>query len=142
MNEATQFFFDHAGSSYHPDRESEFVGRVLGAAKMARAEAWAKSVDARFQWEVDGDTTSAEFSDDEPAWELYMCLMYTRCPDCPTDLDTARAIRECTRKNSYHVQQSLGGVDFGRDGSPDGDDYARVVEAELALEAMHPGAQS
>lgn len=141
MNEATQFFFDNSGSSYRPDRESEFVGRVLGANEMARAEAWARNAGALFQWCVD-QLDSSEWSDERPAWDQYACLMYMRCSDCTKDLDTEHAIKDCSRKLHYHIQQSLGGVDFGHDGSPRDDNYARVVEAQLALEAMHTGALS
>jgi hypothetical protein len=34
------------------------------------------------------------------------------------------------------IVQSLCFIDFGRDGSPWGDSYKRVVEAELALEQI------
>lgn len=144
MNEATQFFFDNAGLCYHPDRESQFVGLFLSAAKLARAEAWAHSVGALFEWDVDHDIDSSEWSDEQPPYEQYECVMYTRCADCDTDTDLTadKAISECTRKLSYHVRQSLGGIDFGRGGFDARNSYVRVVQAELALEAMHTGALS
>jgi hypothetical protein len=43
------------------------------------------------------------------------------------------------RDKAGKVVQSLGGVDFGRDGDPWGQPYARVVEAELALEQRAMG---
>lgn len=36
----------------------------------------------------------------------------------------------------WHAIESLWNITFGGDGCPSGDPYARVVEAELALEAM------
>lgn len=55
---------------------------------------------------------------------------------------------ECPREQGYpqwlcrlldergKLLESLGGIDFGPDGEPWGDPYRRVVEAELALQAL------
>lgn len=138
MTPEQQFFFDQAGWSYDPATQSPFVGQVLGAIKLAAAEAWAHDADALFQWDVD-DIDSTDFAPEEPAHELYSCLMYMTCDECPepnTGLATERAIDQCPRKNWTHVKGSLGGIDFGANKGPWGAPYKRVVEAELALEAM------
>jgi hypothetical protein len=138
MNTAEQFFFDNAGYGYRPDRESEFVGRVLYAMELARAEAWAREAGAVFEWSED-DIDSSEWSEERPSWAQYACVMLLPCDECAPFVygHEATAIKQCPRKLYTHVAGSLGGIDFGRDGSPGYDQsYTRVVEAELALEAM------
>lgn len=112
---AVKFFTAKAGSSYDPKKETEAQGRARGARQLAAAEAWALGQNYSFTWEVDDSADSSDFSDEKPAWHLWVCTM---------------------RDQHGHPVQSLGGVDFGRDGEPWGDDYRRVVEAELALEQM------
>jgi len=62
-----------------------------------------------FEWRIDADSDSSDWCNDEP-WQLWECIAY----------DAAG-----------NVCGSLSAVDFGRDGSPHSDDYARVVQAEL-----------
>lgn len=82
-----------------------------------------------------------------------------RCSQCDSAVINGTPAHEhgCPnryRPQSYHLWQctawqcegddmgaltyraSLGGIDFGRDGEPWGNPYRRVVEAELALEAL------
>lgn len=108
------FFFTQAGYSYNTAKgETRNQGRIRCAQELVKAEDWAK-LHLSFEWNRD-DTTSAEFSDERPAWGLWLC--------------TARGI-------NGDIVQSLSGIDFGRDGEPWGHPYKRVVEAELALEEM------
>ena len=79
---------------------------------LAKAEAAATAAQADYDWEIDENIDSSDFSDETPAWALWDCVM---------------------RVNG-RVVQSLGGIDFGRDKEPWSDPYKRVVEAELALE--------
>jgi hypothetical protein len=115
MNKSETFFYDHAGYSYHPATETPEQGRIYCATQYAKAEAWARDAGLSFAWFQDPEIDSSDFSDEEPAWPLWECLVYNE---------------------DGEVIGALGGVDFGRDGSPRGDHYRRVVEAELALEAM------
>lgn len=110
---AFSFFLEYAGYSYNPATESEYAGRVRGALALAQAEALARESGCSFDWDVDPDIDSSEFSDDRYPWHLWYVL---------------------ARDDAGHVFASLSGVDFGRDGEPWGDSYKRVVEAELALE--------
>ena len=113
---AQAFFREHAGFSYDPATETIDEGKNRCAYELAQAEAWARDAGCSFGWLIDESCNSSEFSDDEPAWALWVCDMYD--------------------ENGAHIT-CLGGIDFGREGHPWGEPYKRVVEAELALEAMH-----
>ena len=113
--EAFTFFREHAGSSYRPGRETVAQGRARGAQALAYAEARARALGAVFVWQHCPDADSSDFTDEEPSWALWDCLCYG---------------------SSGRVLATLSAVDFGRDGSPYSDAYARVVAAELALEAF------
>lgn len=111
---AYQFFLSNAGYSYGQG-ENKRAGQVRCARALAKAEREGRDAGLSFQWEIDPQTTSADWSDEEPAYEQWVCS----CHDA-----------------SGLVVAVLGGIDFGRDGSPFGDAYKRVVEAELALEGL------
>ncbi len=112
LTQAERFFYDRAAYC-HGAGETPEQGRIRCARALAAAEEWALDEGYSFEWQQD-ELDSSEWSDDPEPWPQYVCLMHA--PDGP-------------------VCDSLGGVDFGRDGSPYGDGYRRVVEAELALEA-------
>jgi len=114
MKADTRFFYVHAGWSYGPG-ETPDEGRQRCARELAIAERKARAAGLSFDWEVDPEGTSADWSDERPEWEQYMCTAYDANGDAV----------------AY-----LGAVDFGRDGSPHSDPYRRVVEAELASEAL------
>lgn len=104
------FFYEHAGYCYGAHETPE-EGRQRCAEQLAGAELWARLENYTFEWEQD-ELDSSEWSDEQPVWPTYVCLM---------------------RDEAGHVVQSLGGLDFGT--GPYGP-YRRVVEAELALEQM------
>lgn len=108
-----QFFKEQAGYSYDPKTETQAQGRHRCALSLARAERLAKEKGMDFQWEP-CDTTSEEFSNKRPFYRLWACQAHLE----------------------GEVVGSLGGIDFGRDVEPWGQPYKRVVEAELALEAL------
>jgi len=116
MQTPYQFFKQHAGYSYNPAAETPEQGRQRCARSLARAERKASDTGMSFGWSVDPCFDSREFSDETPAYQLWQCVAY--------DSD-GRAVA------------ALSGIDFGRDGTPWGDTYRRVVEAELAAEALH-----
>jgi hypothetical protein len=118
----TEFFYEHAGYSYDPAKETADQGRERCARELAKAEAYARRAGIEFSWEVDRDCLSSDWLDpsedggrDNSPWYTWICTAYDE---------------------SGSAMASLGGVDFGRDGSPHGDPYGRVVEAELAAECM------
>jgi len=109
------FFLKYAGVSYNPATETEQQGQVRGARALARAERRARQQGYGYQWSIDQFSDSSEWSIERPAWDQWVCILF--------DSDGS-------------MRNSLGGIDFGRDGEPRGDPYRRVVEAELALETL------
>jgi len=109
------FFYRFAGYGYDPAKETKRQGRLRGARHLAEAEKWAQAECVGFEWQIDTDSNSASFSKKRPTWSLWSCFM--------------RGNGEC--------RASLHAIDFGRDGEPWGQPYKRVVEAELALDAMN-----
>jgi len=110
LTDAEQFFYDHAGYSHGPD-ETPGQGRERCARELAQAEQWAQLVGAEFQWEDDWSIIShvAEFDADDH------------------EPDTCES---CSLVVTGVWRASLGCIDDATD------DYRRVIEAELASEAM------
>lgn len=115
LTDAERFFYNHAGISYMPGKETAEQGKIRGAKQLAKFEARAYARGFTYHWSVDQSTDSSEFSDVKPAWKLWQCAMYN-----------------CRGR----IVNSLHAIDFGRDVKPWGQDYRRVVEAELALEGL------
>lgn len=106
------FFLKSAGFSYDPKTETPSKGRVRGARALAAAEKRASEEGCSFEWSQD---TNRELTDAGEEYPLWHCLM---------------------RDAAGKPVGSLGGVDFGADGAPWGDPYRRVIEAEMACEAL------
>ena len=128
-----QFFLKHAGYSDDPQTETRMQGRVRGARALARAEREARDAGLSFQWGVD-DTASSDWLDDNQdggkncnPWRTWYCCAYAEVPVINTGYYGLKRPAPLA---------SLSGIDFGRDGEPWGSPYKRVVEAELALEAL------
>jgi hypothetical protein len=113
---ARAFFYEHAGYSYNPKTETRAEGRRRCAAALAQAEAQGSDAGLSFQWQIDEAVDSSDFSNERPPWQLWAC---------------------CCRDAEGAIKANLCGIDFGRDGQPWGEPYRRVVEAELASEALH-----
>ena len=111
---AYQFFKANAGFSYR-DNETSDQGCSRNARLLAKVERQARDGGFSYQWEIDQCGDSSDWSDETPAWQVWTCAM---------------------RNAEGALVASLGGIDFGRDGSPYGNTYKRVVEAELALEGL------
>ena len=109
MNSTEQFFYDNAGWAYDPKTETSDQGRRRCARSLAVAEQWRITNGAWFQWEQD-DIDSSFFSDEQPVTPLFWCGMYL--------------------PGHKHPVQSLGGIDDR------GSAYARIIQAELALQEM------
>lgn len=110
LNADQQFFFNHAGHSYNPAKETMEQGRERGARNLAAAEGIARNAGVSFVWQVDADSSEPDMH------PLYECLAY----------DAAGK-----------VCGSLSAVEFGPDSSPQSSDYRRVVEAEIAAEYVN-----
>lgn len=106
--------FEAGGFSYNPATQTAAEGRTECAIYRAAALAWADAAGVRFDWRKDPDIDSSDFSGKRPAWRLWECIAFDEAGD---------------------VLACMGAVDFGRDGTPWRDDYARTVEADLAADA-------
>lgn len=133
-----QFFLKHAGYSWNEKTETRMQGRVKGARALARAEREARDGGFTYRWSIDPDSLSSDWAEHNTE-------------DPPIRADGSRAdggscgcskcdpwqVWQCAMYNSDgHIVNSLHSIDFGRDGEPWGDPCKRVVEAELALEAL------
>ena len=117
-----RFFMQHAGYSYDPKTETPEQGRRRCARSLADAEMRARDAGCSYQWEVDPHARSSDWIADHEDGGKYRDPWITwQC---------------CMHDAEGEAIASLGGIDFGRNGSPFGSPYKRVVEAELALESL------
>lgn len=114
MNEAQQFFYENAGYSYAPTQPSE-EGHRESARRLANAEALVNVFGWVFIWNDDADATHDVLGDDGEPLPMFDCVMET---------------------HDGTVVASLSGITFADGKDWTNDPYARVVEAELALEGM------
>lgn len=114
---AIQFFYEHAGYSYDPSKETPEQGRMRCAMELAQAEEWLEKRNGWAEWEEDicPDRSWLEKGDNRP---IFACLVYVPCQHC----------------GARGESEYMGGIDLG----PFGQDetYQRVVRAELALGLM------
>ena len=118
LDEREAFFYEHAGYSYRPGFETPEEGRKRCAHALAMAEITGEAFGWEVRWEVEPD----------PMWDDDVEREHT-------DYDQWWAVLE--DEDGEHLG-SLGCIDLGPSGYPDGpgaDPYARVIAAELMLEA-------
>ena len=112
-SEALQFHYEHGGYCYDPATERPEDGRARCALAAAGAEAWAKEQGIEFRWEDDWQVT-------DHAHEF--------CADAYPD-GNPETCEQCSAWLGGECLAAIGCVD-------DADDnYRRVIEAELAMEA-------
>lgn len=114
LTPAERFFYEHAGYSYKPKAETREQGRIRCAIALAKAEIEASNVGLTFVWDWDECPDLSWMSEEELAQEHE--VLCCRIPD-----------PENTR---YSLASLCGIVDADAN-------YRRVIEAELASEAMH-----
>lgn len=110
--EALRFHWEHGGYNYNPATETADQGRARCALEAAGAEAWAQEQGIEFRWEDDwniGDH-AAEFPDAYDDGGPETCEM-------------------CTAYLGDTMLTCLGCIDDASD------EYRRVIEAEMAMEA-------
>lgn len=112
------FFFIHAGYSYDPKKETRKQGRARCASELATAARYARKHDWWYEWEPDWSIGSHR--DFYGADSAYADREPDTCESC------------ILRDSNDNVLGSLGCIDDAAVGG-----YRRVIEAELALEAMH-----
>ena len=113
---AVKFFIRHAGSGYDPKKETKAQGRRRGAVALAKAEAEAEKRGWTVEWKHEEDP-DLSWADDEQREAIDEVLYATLRDDAGQSL------------------ASLGNITFGKN-SVHNRRYGRVVEAELALEAL------
>lgn len=114
MQTPYQFFLANAGYGRGPN-ESEKQARMRCARELAKAERKAAAGGFTYVWSVDPLSDSSDFEDSGDPWQLWQV---------------------CMLNSDGRIVASLHGIDFGRDGSPWGDNYRRVVEAEIACDGL------
>jgi len=125
---AYHFFLSQAGYSHNPATETAIEGRRRCARALADAERWAASKDLEFEWRDDPDTTEDDFEfpeDKEHVQEhgAVGCILWDPCPEHGSDCKHAKHLGSL-----WGITESLN--------NRERDNYRRVVQAELALEAM------
>jgi hypothetical protein len=120
LEDRIKFFEEHAGWSYDPKTETSEEGRHSNAIALALAEAQAKKEYLSYVWTYD-DIDTSSFEDTDNPHVLWICALM---PENET--------YNC----GIPALASLGGIDLGADGRPCSDPYAKVIEAELALEYL------
>lgn len=122
---AKQFFFAQAAHSYPvgANAAQQLKAKHECSRRLAIAEYWAWDNGYTFMWDRSDVTSEEHDCSEAPFYPLWDCCMYSAEP-------------ERSKRGTPIPVQVLGGVDFGRDVDPWGQDYKRVVEAELALEQM------
>lgn len=122
-----QFFLKHAGYSRAPD-EPIMRARIRNARHLAEVERKARDGGYTFNWSIDPCNTSADWVEHGDTMRGETC----GCSKCDP-----WQVWQCAMYNAEgQIVNSLHGIDFGRDGTPWGDPYKRVVEAELAGEGL------
>jgi hypothetical protein len=110
---AIRFFYSNAGYSYDPKTETRNQGRWRCARSLAKAEQEAKQRGFEFQWQDDWT-----IADHVKEFDTYT--------EQPSTCETCLCLDE-----QGNVLASLGCIDDASNA------YRRVIEAELASEAIH-----
>lgn len=113
---AVDFFFENAGWSHDPARETPEEGQRRHARLLADAERKAEILGWSVEWEVDPDPMWDDDVERETTdYEQWVCVL---------------------RNAEGDALEALGSIDLGPNVEPYDAPYARVVAAELALEAL------
>lgn len=113
MSSEEKFFHEKSGWGYTPGKETKEQGRRRGAVQLAKAMQIAEQQGWEFVWEEDPEEYQMGDAEEERPAEVLMC-----------------ALKNADGK----WLASLGGI--GMSGNQrERNDYIKVVEAELALEA-------
>ncbi len=115
MTKQEQFFYDNAGTSYTPAKETQEQGKVRGALALAHAETLAASEGFTFEWHRD---------------EMQCIGCDCGSGDCACCEGTCEPECCIVRNMAGEVVGSLSGICGATR------EYRRVVQAELAVEAL------
>jgi hypothetical protein len=110
-----QFFYDNAGYSYDPKKETAEQGKVRCARSMASDERVARDMGVEFEWEYDAGGCSG---------------CDCNSPDCACSTGKPHETLVAFARYNGEVVASCGGICGATS------NYRRVMEAELAGEAL------
>lgn len=117
MTASERFFWKNAGFSYDPKTETKAEGKRRCAKQLAEAEAYAQDRQWSYEWPWDDAGCSG-------------CCCEN--PECKCSSGEPHETLGCVLKDEHgKVLESLWGI------CDPSQSYVRVVEAELALEAIH-----
>lgn len=115
LKQATAFFYEHAGYSHKTRVETPEQGRKRCAVALARAERDAASAGIRFTWEYDPDGCIGCDCGNE---------------SCACSTGASHTVETCFAVKDGECVASLGSICEATN------TYRRVIEAELAIEAL------
>lgn len=110
------FFYEHAGYSHDPKKETAEQGRIRCAIELAKAEEQARGLGWGFEWSED--------------WDIGSHKEYYGAGSCYEDSEPTTCESCVCKDEDGEVLASLGCIDDATR------EYRRVVEAELADEAL------
>jgi len=122
LTEDEQFFYDHAGYSHRPDEEPS-SGRTRGAILLAMAEREARHRNWVYSWWIDADAditpTDTYSVSGAEHWGVTLC-----------------DVNGVILGSLWSIDLGFAHGNHGEPKQPEDDPYHRVVQAELALEAL------
>lgn len=127
-DKAILFFYEHVGGSYNPATETVEQGKMRGAMRLADAEAWASAAGWRVEWHLEDEDPRdvfGEFCTADPCTDEHCGLIHS-----DPDAEHFWACIKGPDGERIDAGGSLGMIE-----SPSRE-YRRLIEAELALEAM------
>jgi hypothetical protein len=123
LTDAEQFFYDHAGYSYDPEREKRTSGKTRTAILLANAERKARRRNWLYEWSIDpnAEITPGDgyYVSGAAHWTVIL-----------------RDIDGVTLGTLGSIDLGFAHGDCGEPKQPENDPYHRVVQAELAFEAI------
>lgn len=109
LTQDEQFFYDNAGFSYEPGKESQEDGHIRCARRLATAEAYARNADWWYEWlRQDWQECGCQLTSYHEVWT---CILFKS-------------------ESRREVLAALGSI------CQPSSKYRRVIRAELAMEAM------
>lgn len=136
VSEGEAFFFEHAGWGYHPDRETPEEGRMRGARTLRAAEVYAQREGWHVDWEEDPDPITDDDVERDEDYSQYVAVLYDSEGNVLGSLGSIDLGSDTCMGYDARPHHFEGGPITGEPLRKVYDPYVRVVEAELASEAL------
>lgn len=120
LSDAEAFFYEYAGFSYNPATETVEDGKRRGARQLATAEREAKEHDLEIVWSRDGESELDDAGTKYADWPHFQVIVYGSDGEILSSLSSIMLADQTDPWLSEAYR----------------DPYARVVEAEVASEAL------